>query len=78
MPSGGSFFVEEKTCNFRKLWYDHHTLGWDMVSTLDEGNRLTHVFDPCWNQSERLPAEVEMHTPSRNDSRTADVRHPDR
>ena len=34
MPSGGSFCLEEKTCNFWKLWYNHDTLGWDEVSSL--------------------------------------------
>ena len=32
-----------------ELWYNHDTLGWELVSALGEENRPTHVFDPCWN-----------------------------
>ena len=59
MPSGGSNFWEEMTCNLWKLWYNHDTLGWDEGLVLGEENSLTHVFDPCWNRGRRLPAEEE-------------------
>ena len=36
---GGSFFWEEKTCNFRKLWYNHDTLGGDCDSAPGEGKQ---------------------------------------
>ena len=55
MPSGGSYFWEEKTCNFWKLWYNHDTLGRDWFSTSGEEKQP----DPCWNRDRRLPAEEE-------------------
>ena len=44
MPSGGSLCWEEKTCNFRKLWYNHDTLGWDEDLAPGEGKQP----DPCF------------------------------
>lgn len=42
--------AEEKMVrNSFKAWYNHDTLGWELVSALGEENRPTHVFDPCWN-----------------------------
>ena len=46
MPSGGSSFWEEKTCNFGKLWYNHDTLGRDCDSAPGEGKRPDPCFDP--------------------------------
>lgn len=43
MPSGGSFFWKEKTCNLGNVWYNHETLERGDVSA-PEGreSRLTH------------------------------------
>ena len=47
MPSGGSNFWKEMTCNFGKLWYNHDTLGGDCDSALGEGKQPDPCFDPC-------------------------------
>lgn len=46
MLYGGSYFWKEKICNFRKLWYNHDTLGWDEDPTLGEGKWPDPCFDP--------------------------------
>lgn len=48
---------QEINGKLNKLWYNHDTLGWELVSALGEENRPTHVFDPCWNYGGRLLAE---------------------
>ena len=41
--------------------YGTITTPWGGMKLLpwERENRLTHVFDPCWNQGRRLPAEEE-------------------
>ena len=46
MLSDGGYFWKEKTCNLRKLWYKHDTLGWDEDSALREGKWPDPYFDP--------------------------------
>ena len=71
VPSGGSSFWEEKTCNFGKLWYNHLRLwvGCRFCSGVRETS-LTYVYDPCWNWGRRLPAEEENFLVSADSSKT--------
>lgn len=46
MLSDGGYFWKEKTCNLRKLWYKHDTLGWDEDSALREGKWPDPYYDP--------------------------------
>lgn len=58
MPSGGSSFRKEKTCNSENVWYNHETLEGEVqsLSTLESG--LTHIIDPCWMRIGRLVEET--------------------